>query len=619
MTQIDNKWYCKSCTFANDEYLDACEMCQKSRPTQWQCFKCTVLNDPEHTTCDVCGASKIMDTSTDIKQSIESNQYNNYNNQQWKCMHCTTINSNKTDKCCKMCNNYNPKSFWQCDKCTYVNDKSSKSCVMCTQDTQQLVSLSNANNINNMGVFVSFVDDKHKNKTVTVLLSQNNMIQRKHFDNFKEILTELNSSALFINASFMEQQLDANKYHFATTFIDVIQELAAYLRKNNEEILHEIKLAIECQTYQPNNVGTVQPIWNHLNNCVIGLFECANEFLDFRDEFITVLMDIMWKPNKLNIKESIIQKLKQNIEKGKNEELKINQDNFEGKVFKSLNTITEILPGQIYFQNILESIPIKVTEINNCNSKLDAEITKYNTAFENRKQQIDSKKATVAIKKGNLDSEKQKLESANQNNNYDLAKAYCDRANQMVIEHNKLIREIDEDVRKINQFSENFTNSIQPLKKQIETKKEEYDKLILDLESIRSLLGMKGDNLIEEFLEKVNGLTPLSIRIYSRIVQFEVLISTLSELLIRGINDNEENDSPTIEWYFVQPQINLNDFVKPLNEKNIYTIDDFKGKYKGKINLFKNELMPYLNQKIGRRVLLAEKRKLRAICQANKR
>merc|ERR1712228_178133 len=136
-----------------------------------------------------------------------------------------------------------------------------------------------------------------------------------------------------------------------------------------------------------------------------------------------------------------------------------------------------------------------------------------------------------------------------------------------------------------------------------------------ELESIRSVLGIKGDNLITEFLEKMNNFTPLSMRICSRIIQFEVMISTLSELLTRGIDDNEESNSPKIEWYFVQPQIRLNDFVKPLTEKGIITIDDFKNAYKGKISLFKTELLPYLKTKINRKIKLAEKRKLRTICQ----
>merc|ERR1712228_711349 len=119
-----------------------------------------------------------------------------------------------------------------------------------------------------------------------------------------------------------------------------------------------------------------------------------------------------------------------------------------------------------------------------------------------------------------------------------------------------------------------------------------------------------------QFLERMNDFTPLSMRICSRIIQFEVIISTLSELLIREIDDDEEDNFRKIAWLFVQPQIRLYDFVKPLKEANIVTTDDFKAAYKGKISLFENELLPYLKSKINRRIKQREMRKLRTICQA---
>merc|ERR1711920_278599 len=102
----------------------------------------------------------------------------------------------------------------------------------------------------------------------------------------------------------------------------------------------------------------------------------------------------------------------------------------------------------------------------------------------------------------------------------------------------------------------------------------------------------------------MNDFMPLSIRICARIVQFEEMSSTLSELLTRGINDDEPNDSPKIEWYFAQPQIRLNEFVDPLKQKRIFTIDDFRRVYKGKIDKFVSELLPYLKKKIKRGIKL---------------
>ena len=127
-----------------------------------------------------------------------------------------------------------------------------------------------------MGLFVSF--SKHNYRTVDIRLSTNNPLQRQHYYYFGEVLDELYSSALYINKAFMSKQLDSNKVSFASTFIDVIQEFAAFLRKNNDEILEEIKMAIECQTFQPKgHIAQIQPIWGHLNQCVLGLFEEANQ------------------------------------------------------------------------------------------------------------------------------------------------------------------------------------------------------------------------------------------------------------------------------------------------------------------------------------------------------
>ena len=75
-------------------------------------------------------------------------------------------------------------------------------------------------------------------------------------------------------------------------------------------------------------------------------------------------------------------------------------------------------------------------------------------------------------------------------------------------------------------------------------------------------------------------------------------------------------ESPPLKWYFVQPQIRLSDFVEPLEELKIGTVNDFKREYKGQIKLFENELLPYLKGKIGREIKKREERKLRAICQA---
>ena len=511
-----------------------------------------------------------------------------------------------------MCNQLNTVKYWQCPKCTFINDAEMKDCSMCAKNTAATPNQS-VSPLSNMGLFVSF--NKHKNRTIIVTLSRNNPLQRKHFDHFGEVLDDLYSSALFINAAFMEKQLDSNKLVFATTFIDVIQELTAYLRRNNDEILEEIKMAIELQTYQPNGaIAVVPPIWDHLNQCVKGLFEEANEFLELRDQFVLILMDIMWKSHRLNIRNSVLEKLKKNIKN--DEELKMNDDEIENKVFRELNAIRRLLPGQEQFKSVLRNLPIKSAEVNESVRKLNEKVNEHKRIFEQRKQQIESKKAQLSTKKRVLDAEQKKFERVNDGSNYNLAKTLSDKCNNLVVEHNKLVGIIDADISNLNKFSDNFQKTKQPFVDAYDLKRAEYDQLVLELESIRSVLGIKGDNLISEFLEQMNGFTPLSMRICSRIIQFEMMISTLSELLIRGIDDNEENNSPKIEWYFVQPQIRLNDFVKPLKEKQIITIDDFRNAYKGKIAQFNSELLPYLKRKINRRIKLAEKRKLRTICQA---
>ena len=73
----------------------------------------------------------------------------------------------------------------------------------------------------------------------------------------------------------------------------------------------------------------------------------------------------------------------------------------------------------------------------------------------------------------------------------------------------------------------------------------------------------------------------------------------------------EYDDFPIVDWYFN----NLSIFVDPLHQMEIRSVEHFVDVYRGKIHKFKNELMPYLQQKIGRKVKLVEMRKLRRICQ----
>merc|ERR1712173_303434 len=117
-----------------------------------------------------------------------------------------------------------------------------------------------------------------------------------------------------------------------------------------------------------------------------------------------------------------------------------------------------------------------------------------------------------------------------------------------------------------------------------DTKHKEYNQMVTELETTRQLLGINGDCLILEFLGKMNSFTPLSMRICSRIIQFEQMISTLSELLIREIDDDEESNLNKIAWLFVQPQIGLEEFVKPLKDAGIETVIDFKAACKGKLS-----------------------------------
>eukprot|EP01084_Bolivina_argentea_P001526 2821_1 len=568
-----------------DQYIDHQQSHQlqieRKENDEWICSKCTAIN--VNLTCSVCG---------ELNSKVS-----------WECTKCTTINSNH----CKICQTC---EYWKCNKCTMMNDKSAINCQMCSLEE-----------IKSMGVFMDIGDEKQKE--VLVMLRKDNEIQRKHFEHFQEILSELNSTSLFINTKFMEKHLDSNGGHIVTTFIDVIQELAEFLRENNKQLLEEIKLAIECQTYQPKdnlNINVVEPVWNNLNECVCGLFDIANEFLELRDEFCLVLMDIMWKPNRINMKESVILKLKENI--SNNQTILINKNDYcDNKVFKSLNKINQILPGKYYYDSLLENIPKKREEIDDAVDKINDKVKNYKIRFNQRTQDIETKKIQLSNKKSILEDTKTKLNQVN-GTNYELAQVYCDKFSELIIDHNSFVETIDEDIRKLNRFSENFENSIQPNRVEIAKKKEEYEHLILNLQISRSITGIQYDNIMQEFLDKANNLTPLTLRICSRIVVFEIMISTLSELLIRTVDDGNDEDektnSPKVETYFTQPQIRLNDFIEPLHDKNIYTLDDFKKAYEGEKDLFKHELLPYLKRTIGRRVKKAEERRLRRLCQANK-
>ena len=86
------------------------------------------------------------------------------------------------------------------------------------------------------------------------------------------------------------------------------------------------------------------------------------------------------------------------------------------------------------------------------------------------------------------------------------------------------------------------------------------------------------------------------------------MVLTLSELLVRDL-EIEYDDSPIVDWYF--------------NNLSILWIHCNKWKYIQWSTLLtsigakyinsKNELMPYLQQKIGGKVKLVEMRKLRRI------
>eukprot|EP01083_Nonionella_stella_P300193 1023430_1 len=645
----DDSWCCKVCTYRNNSYMENCEMCATSKTKQWQCPTCTVVNTEDNSSCISCN------TRNPIQDANQSRAHPPlHTTHSWKCSNCTFLNTKDINQCemcsniksmwqcshcftsnpqsrkiCVQCHECNVNKYWKCPKCTYINDKTdqkSNVCSMCSDPSiQPTSSPPHSNNmrerplaLSQMGVFVDF-RDKTEEKTIVVTLRKDNQLQREHFDHFEEILHELYTSALFINTAFMEKHLDSNNTHLVTTFIDIVQELASFLTKNNKTIIQQIKMAIECQSDEPEQItAQCKPVWDNLNEFVCGLFEVASDFLEVRDEFVLVLMDIMWRPDRLQMKESVIEKLKQNIKDG---EAMLEDDSSysDTKMFKALHQITVVLPGHAAVKTLCDNIPRKADEHKQCLNALNSKVEEYNATIEQRKQSVKTKKAQLANKKRLLDAEKQRFEQAKTNQNYDLAKTYAESCTNLVDAHNKIVTEIDIDIDNTNNFSKRFETMVQPMKEELNKKKEEFEKLMQTLKEIRSLTGIKGDNIIQEFVQKVHDLGPLSMEICGTIIKFKVMTSTMSELLVRSFGDDDkENDniSPKIERYFVQNEIKLDVFVEPLHEKNIFDLDDFKKAYQGKLDAFNDELIPYLKDKIGRRVKMREMRKLRRLCEA---
>merc|ERR1712233_134548 len=56
----------------------------------------------------------------------------------------------------------------------------------------------------------------------------------------------------------------------------------------------------------------------------------------------------------------------------------------------------------------------------------------------------------------------------------------------------------------------------QALERTVRQKKENYDNLIFEIGKIRSVVGIDEDKVILEFLDKMENLMPLSVRIHSR-------------------------------------------------------------------------------------------------------
>merc|ERR1712154_740084 len=101
-------------------------------------------------------------------------------------------------------------------------------------------------------------------------------------------------------------------------------------------------------------------------------------------------MDIMWKSERLNIKQSVLQKLEQNIKN--DDDLKMAEHKMDNKVYRELDKIRKILPGQKQFASILDNLPIKAQEVQTCVASLNKKINEHNQIFDQRKQQIEAKK-----------------------------------------------------------------------------------------------------------------------------------------------------------------------------------------------------------------------------------
>ena len=482
---------------------------------------------------------------------------------------------------------------------------------------------------------------KEDEKEAVIAINAANDKTQTHVNVVKDLTNALSSASITIDLNFVAK----SDSFVLKTFCEIVGRLAAFLKHNNTQLLQEIPIVMKPQGYEPcdddmwisSDLSVRKKIndniWNPLNDGISSFLKLSNKFVDMRDEFIIVLGYIMWKPSYFetdDAKETIkkfellnnkfIKSGDNNDDDQEEADLKENEKDMIEKYqdcFMKFHSVQKKLPGSASFKKLIDEIPKISDRINHfIDHEYNGIVNEHNNALEAKQREIETKIEQF----NNLKNEAKKIHDKHTKAYDEENASECNRLEELYKQKQIDLKTSHEKIQNMEKllktFNENFENkTLKEMDKKLDDMQKKRQEMIDSIEKVTNETGMKYYNNIPNFVSSIEEAQLKSLSIAQRIIRFETLLLTLFEMGKRSVEINmiNGNESPTIKWYFSLKTIGLESMVKHIHELNIKTIKELKSKYDSKLKC-KNELIPYLEDKLKRKLKLGEKRKLRKIC-----